>query len=359
MFSLKKLLLLSAGVLVVGTVAAGIWWGVPDKLNALWSQGKEYVGISEITGKELGDHAFWEGRIAAVGSQRAYEDLTEWSKGFSVGERHGFAHTFGGALYAQEGVDGIAVCDARFSFGCYHEFLGVAIAESGLSSVEDLNEACFRVLPENSLSCQHGIGHGVLTDIGYDVPDIKKALSVCRDLPYSDPIGGCYGGVFMEYDHRTMWGDSAVTRDGDSSQPFALCELLDDTYAKACAFWTPQWWGQAFRSLDADILARAARMGSWCQSEAFGRAHQRDCFEGIGNVVSFDANFDPEVTRRMCEVTSGNREHQLWCLSIAANHLGIDVSVEAGMKVCEALPDEMRVRCESYALNQANIAAPI
>lgn len=349
MFSLKRPVLLF--------VLAIVCLGVGSVITAQVYQ--KDVSTEEMTGAQLGSHDFWEERIARVGAPQAYEELTKWSKGFSVGEQHGFAHTFGGALYAQEGVDGIAYCDARFSFGCYHEFLGTAIADRGLSSVNELNEACFRVVPENSLSCQHGIGHGILTDIGYDLPDIKKALSMCRDLPYSDPIGGCYGGVFMEYDHRTMWGDSAVSREGDSAEPFALCESIDDEYGKACAFWTPQWWGQAFRSLDSDAHARARRMGHWCEGEVFGRTHVRDCFEGIGNIVSFDAQFDPEESRLLCEAASDNLEHRLWCLNIAANHLGIDVSLEAGMKVCEGLTAGMKTQCESYARNHANIAAPL
>lgn len=326
--------------------------------SAFWYVSRQEASPA-FAADELASVDFWEGRIRAQGAPTAYKELARESARHAYGQQHRFAHAFGEALYNKGGVAGIATCDAQFSFGCYHAFLGAAIADKGLSSVEDLNEACFEVLPETSLSCQHGIGHGILTDIGYDFPDIKKALEMCASLPHADPIGGCYGGVFMEYDSRTMWGDAAVHRDGDKSKPFALCDQLGDAYGRACSFWTPQWWAQAFFAGQTDVEQTMSTMGSWCEDTAFGKRFIKDCFEGIGNTVTFKSDFDPIRARALCEATSRVPDHQLWCLRIAANHFGIDVSPEAGLEVCAALSGGAHDMCVAYATNHANIAQPL
>ncbi len=341
----KKFLVLVGGVIAMGT-AFFLWWWQNDVLPA-------------FTPDELASIGFWESRIKMGDGKTAYEELAVEGAKQTYEQQHRFAHAFGEALYNQAGVSGIAVCDARFSFGCYHAFLGAAIADKGLGSVNDLNEACFGALPGSSLSCQHGIGHGILTDIGYDFPHIKQALDTCASLSHSDPIGGCYGGVFMEYDSRTMWGDSAVSRVGDKRKPFEVCERLDDKYGRACAFWTPQWWTQAFFSGGEDKAQFMKAMGGWCEESAFGKKYAKDCFEGIGNIVTFSAGFDPDRARALCEATSKKEQNRLWCLRLAANHFGIDVSSEAGLKVCSSLKGKSLATCEAYASNKANIAQPL
>ncbi|MBP9669273.1 MAG: hypothetical protein KBE09_03220 [Candidatus Pacebacteria bacterium] len=344
--NVKKALLLSAAV-VVAIGALLFFW--PHQKTAL----------PAFTPENLASVPFWESRIDDGDARAAYEELAREGAKQSYEQQHRYAHAFGEALYNSAGVSGIAVCDARFSFGCYHAFLGAAIADKGLGSVNALNEACFEALPGTSLSCQHGIGHGILTDMGYDFTHIKQALDMCAALPHSDPIGGCYGGVFMEYDSRTMWGDSAVSREGDKNKPFEVCEQLDATYGPACAFWTPQWWSQAFFGGGDNKVEHMKEMGAWCEGTLFGKRFTRDCFEGIGNIVTFTAGFDPDRARALCEATSQEGQHRLWCLRLAANHFGIDVSPEAGLKVCSGLTSSAKEICEAYAANKANIAQPL
>ena len=99
----------------------------------------------------------WAERIQDVGGKAAYVELSNSISGLSPQLQHVAAHAFGEALYDVEGTKGLAVCDSNYSFGCYHEFLGRAIAALGLSSVNDLNQGCVDALGSGALSCQHGV----------------------------------------------------------------------------------------------------------------------------------------------------------------------------------------------------------
>jgi hypothetical protein len=277
-------------------------------------------------------------------------------------DQHVGAHDFGAALYATEGTKGLSVCDSQFSFGCFHEFLGRAIADLGLSSAEALNEACFKALTVSPLSCQHGIGHGVLAYLGYDDAAFQKSLVVCRDLPHNDPIGGCYGGVFMEYNLQTMLGTEGRLRPVVEGNVLAPCDSVDAMYGQACVFWQPQWWNITLKNNPAEngkaMEQRAifAEMGKRCARFSTSELI-RACYEGIGNIMGPEADFDPLKSKTFCELVSNNSLYQLYCKSLAANSLttgGSGKSV-SGAPVCGGLVEEEREYCMAYAENRANI----
>lgn len=297
----------------------------------------------------------WEERIRQVGGRVAYAEFARAAEGLSIARQHAEVHVFGGALYDTEGVAGLPVCDSRFSFGCFHEFLGRAIAELGLSSTPGLNQACVDALGAKSLSCQHGIGHGVQAALGYTKEALDEALPLCRDLPYSDPIGGCYGGVFMEYNMRTMLGEDGTLRpySGGAAEP---CDVLPETYKRACFFWQPQWWHQVlYRGVGTEEAFRD--IGALCDEHAPTYLMQT-CFEGVGNVVPAAADFSADTARTLCEAASTVSELRARCLFFAANDIGITVGVDEGVRVCSALSGILRSHCLLYAHNKANILVP-
>jgi hypothetical protein len=303
--------------------------------------------------------SYWKERIHAVGGVRAYAEFAESVSNFSPQMQHKGSHAFGGALYDVEGAQGLSVCDSRFSFGCFHEFLGRAITDLGLDSVTQLNQGCVDQLGRGALSCQHGIGHGVLAAIGYDRDDLMKALEICKDLPFNDPIGGCYGGVYMEYNMQTMLGEEGRARPATNDLA-APCDSLPDPYAAACYFWQAQWWRRYLRDQGiANNLVAYARIGQYCaQAPA---QYARNCYEGIGNNIPPDADFDGDRTRALCEATSDNATDRLYCKSYAANSLFVGGAGKKGdaLAVCADLPDSEYRYCVTYANNKANIAAPL
>jgi hypothetical protein len=298
--------------------------------------------------------AHWEQRIQARGAEEAYEELARGVKDASYEDAHQHAHAFGGALYNVEGTKGLRVCDTRFSFGCFHQFLGNAIEDLGLEHVVELNHGCFDALSTSPLSCQHGIGHGILASLGYSDESLKQALDTCRDLPGTDPIGGCYGGVFMEYNVRTMLGDDAFPRNY-MDNPFAPCDSLKDELVPACIYWQPQWWMQALLR-GQPMMEQYATMGDYCRT--FGKTTTliRACFEGLGNMVAQASRFEPLSARALCDAAGKTPTERLLCRSVGANHFGIDVSPEAALRVCEDLPGKEKEYCNAYGRNELNVA---
>lgn len=161
----------------------------------------------------------WTERIAAVGGVAAYEEFGVEAQGYEFGARHVLAHLFGRALYQVEGLKGVGACDSNYSYGCFHQFLGEAIAGHGLASAAELNESCrSQDTNQKRIACQHGIGHGVLAYSGYSEADLHKALDACRS--YSDAtLGGCYSGAFMEYNVRLMISKNLGVRQYDEMRP--------------------------------------------------------------------------------------------------------------------------------------------
>lgn len=304
---------------------------------------------------------YWQERVQARGVKEAYADFARYVEDMPPERQHEHAHTFGRALYSAAGEKALSTCDSRFSFGCFHEFLGAAIADLGIASVARLNDGCFESLKESPLSCQHGIGHGVAAYFGYDEAALRSSLEVCRTLARSDPIGGCYGGVFMEYNLQTMLGEEGRTR------PFAEqrgeqfpCNALDQAFKPACYFWQPQWWGQVVRmGGETDMTRMYGKMGEWCSRAPF--EVRRPCFEGMGNNVPPDADFVGAATRKLCEAASENARDQLYCKSYAANSLFLGGAGKKGdaLAVCEGLEKVEYEYCAAYARNSANIAAQI
>jgi hypothetical protein len=303
---------------------------------------------------------YWKHRIVRIGPDKAYEELALLIAGSPPERQHIAAHAFGAALYDVEGEQGLSTCDARFSYGCYHEFLGRAIASLGLGVVGRLNQGCIDSLKESPLSCQHGIGHGVLAAIGYDEASLRKALAICEDLPYNDPIGGCYGGVFMEYNMRTMLGDRASLRPLQDGEPLYPCDVLGSEYLPACYFGLPQWWLLTWEQAHGTEAPGTPSTGALCD-KAGSSALVRTCYEGMGTMVALEAGFDPEKAKELCRLSSRDEKRQLYCRSYAATSITLSTPTMDGngTAVCDGLVGADQAYCLSYATNKANLAFPL
>ena len=335
-------------VLALAAVALLLWYANANTSPAV------------VTGPTAAREAYWHNRIARVGAGAAYAEFAGAVSSLSPNEQHQNAHPFGGALFETTGLSGISTCDTRFNFGCYHEFLGRAITKLGLAAVPELNDACVKNIEKGPLSCQHGIGHGIMAAEGYDEVALDTSLAICKDLTGSDTIGGCYGGVFMEYNMQTMLGDQARVRSVHEGDPYYPCTRLDGSYLPACAFWSPQWWSVAG-------YTDSAAIGSLCDgfAEAVGRAGAdvpvvRDCYQGLGVEAPSRAGFDPVNTAALCKLASKDPLNQLYCLSYAANSLTVGGGgVENGVAVCNGLTGDYLSYCTAYAKNEANQAVEL
>lgn len=261
------------------------------------------------------EDALWKQQIQKIGAGPAYEELVRASAQLSSGEQHTRAHVFGGALYETEGLQGLAVCDDRLFSGCFHEFLGRAILDLGIGGVSKLNDVCLDVLgsPRNAVTCQHGIGHGVLAYYGYTTDALKKALAVCAGLKTIDETRGCEGGVFMEDNLKTMAGSYVIPTFSEGDL-LGTCGNIPPTFRQSCVFWLPQLWQLSMTATTSpDVTTVFKKMGAYCERMTSSSTLSTDCFAGIGYIAGPSAEFDTVRTMQLCSDTSVIPEHRVSC----------------------------------------------
>lgn len=300
--------------------------------------------------------SIWRERIRAVGPEEAHDEFARFEEQIEVSQQHKYAHIFGRALYKEEGLDGVGVCDMRFQFGCLHEYFGHVIAEYGLEILPRVAEACLKQI-EKDHPCQHGMGHGILASLGYDdVQLLNKSLEVCNELYTDDPINGCMGGAFMEFNLYESLGSEASPRNAVKDGWYSPCVSLGEEYQRSCAWWLPQWWHEYMKLVErpgVSVTVRFERLGELCRNFPVAE-YRRDCFQQLGQMTVWGADFELEETKRLCSVATQTRSELTLCLSYAAYMMNYyDEGVATATAVCADLKPVEKAFCDMYARKQA------
>jgi hypothetical protein len=304
----------------------------------------------------FGNLAYSQGpkRALALFEQRIAEDddvaadchrISHWIGSASLARFQGnVARTF---------AQGAPTCGA----GYYHGILERAFA--GVTSKAELARRARSLCLGQGMrrrgyfdrQCEHGLGHGLMIQTGYDLP---TALSVCAGLATRWDHLTCSNGVFMEnsntsFGFRSRWND-----EDDPLYPCYELDSLDRRHcfarvstrvlqatgndfaeaAAACSRLAPHWARQCFRGFGRDavdvrggpettlercrlaaesqgdclfgaarwVMDRAGRDGrrgaiALCRRAA--SAYQSDCFRGIGTVLGL-LNPSNAARRRAC-----------------------------------------------------------
>lgn len=277
---------------VICTLAAGLGFLV------IHSRG---VGPVKIT-----DELSVRARIQAVGAARAYKELVTQESGRSSTEQHSFGHMFGRLLYQLEGVEGFSICDQSLLAGCFHEFIARAVMDNGFSIMPQFESQC-STAPWPT-ACRHGIGHGLISYLGYSTSNLGKALDECSKYSEREPEQGCFGGAFMEMNLRTMGrgGPQSFLEQGQSG----VCEKVAKQYRTACFFWLPQWWRDShFKDAPLDELFKG--LGDLCMKASRNEDERKGCFEGVGYIASPSVEFDKNKSKALCnEVSAFPRDRE-------------------------------------------------
>jgi hypothetical protein len=272
---------------------------------------------------------YWEKQIEKVGAKNTYDTFKEHYSDLDIGKKHEVAHYFGGVLYDSVGLEGISVCDDDFSYGCFHELITFSILDHGTGILTELNEFC----TNSEFDCQHGIGHGILADFGYTQSDLNEALEMCNTLGSVDESDGCFGGIFMEYNLRTIWGKDAPLRAFDNANEDTTCEEVPAHGRKACYFWSAQW----YMALSQN--SGRPKQIEWTQVQCaqFDTQFARlQCINGLGyEIGGYETN--PLKAVALCD--SGGNElpelhHQQCVMSTLAGLNGSPLNREAVRNTC-------------------------
>lgn len=210
---------------------------------------------------------------------------------------HILAHWLGAQYYLKEGKEGIRFCDEIAGFGCFHGFYGMAFAAEQDAFLE--HAAAFCGQGEDRIrfaECIHGVGHGVLVNIGYEEALLPQALAACSQMGldfFHERF--CTSGVFMEYNLRSLQevvhGGTQV-RSFDASRPYEPCPGLEYPYGIPCYHDLPYWWVAA---LGPD----PALLGKMCQ-EVANEEYRESCFRGIGKIMPWTVKYQQRDVAQAC-----------------------------------------------------------
>ncbi len=255
----------------------------------------------------------YSAQIKRLGAAAAYDNLKSALQKMPSDSQHRQAHLFGESLYYTKGLSAITVCDSEFNFGCFHSLIGTALAKEGIAKVEEINNYC-ATLPSRSnfLICQHGIGHGLIAYFGYDPESLNKALNVCNGLKDKDPIGGCFTGVFMEFNFQTMLSTDGKTRKMSSSSPLFPCNSLKEEFRQPCYYVQVDWW---MKVLSGDKQVKIEKIADFCSS--LSPDEQTACILGIGSYNTTWTDWNIEDSKQNCR-TLTKTDAQILCLSSTA-----------------------------------------
>lgn len=250
-----------------------------------------YFALHQSPKNALRDQAYWTKKIHAD-PKAAYREFVSYNASANPTSQHFNAHLIGELLYEDLGIDGIALCDASFGFGCYHGFFGRAISEGGEARVKELDRACVDAFGPYGAGCQHGIGHGVLEYVGYG--NLADALKLCGETTSFSPLLGCTSGVFMEYNSPLVGAAESLSsgnRAIDPARPYEPCDAVEAKYRPVC-----------YQQLGAWVAPFAPFSTNSVQKLCGGLSgeNRTNCFVGAGEAYAFAGQYDRTTTLGYC-----------------------------------------------------------
>lgn len=288
----------------------------------------------------------WQQYFDGAPVGEVYAHFLETASALDYYAAHGLSHIIGEELYDREGWEGIAFCTQDFGFGCFHGFSGAALSDRGLGATEKLSAACTNLQRGDYLGCIHGIGHGILAYVGND--NLVQALVACESSQQDEVVGGCFGGVIMEYNYNTMQSQSGIDlRPFSESDAYSPCGSLGDRYTPSCYYELPSWWYASFEGTGAaDSAGIFTRIGKLC-SDIQDEASRTFCFRGTGNVVGPRSDVQVARMKEWCDEMPTKNARDL-CYAEELGHL---LNSEDGTK-------ELRALCESKTVTFSSVCGP-
>lgn len=194
--------------------------------NEVFSEGQEDTAKREDTTSQKSEAKITEiseneellkKELEKNGIKAAITKLVSESDGGSAFDCHQPAHHIGRVGYKLFGREAFRACDASCHSGCYHGAMEVFLNEKGTTDLaKNIDDICsIYDTSFGKFECLHGVGHGVLAYLDYDMPG---TIEECKKLDSQFKKSSCYGGMFMEnvltgqgfgastkQDHTTPW----------------------------------------------------------------------------------------------------------------------------------------------------------
>lgn len=286
-----------------------------------------------------GESKKWRDRLDKEGAEVTYRQFKAETSKVNYNHQHTLAHIFGNILFNKLGINAIKVCDDSFSDGCYHSVITRVIAADGVGIVPKIDEICLKKDTIAAVSCQHGIGHGLVVFLGYTKEKFEKALQLCDTTKNLGLYPSCEIGAFMEYntpiDSISGIARIDIARKLDINNPDKLCQEIGNKYQKICNATISYWWYMVLRD---DFK----KIGSLCQGIT-NIGNRRICFYGIGITLA-TVSYNVSDIKTRCKLLIGDQSEAL-CLTGAAFGVKSALVNLQAESICEDLKDSLKKNC--------------
>ena len=349
---------------------------LPNRLGRSEKNDKTYQQeISDLKGKnffpELKD--YFEKLADEKGAGYAFDVLRVAPMPPNI-DMHLLGHAVGDILYRQKGLDGIKICTEDFRNACSHSIVIGLFSDKGEAALPEIAQACHQA-PGGSgayTMCFHGLGHGILAAVGYELP---KAIGLCS--AFGTPEYGyqekaqCNSGTIMEiiggggHDHE-LW-EKQRPKYLNAKDPLSPCDtdlIPGDSKYLCFSYLTPY----LFEAVGADLgnpgSADFDKAFKFCdQIPQEDRSNRNACYGGfgkefIGLVQSRDirkdsvAKISDEKFRQVYEwcKLAGNKDGIAACILHAMDSLfwGGENDVSISLNFCGLFGDDQFYQGSCY-----------
>jgi hypothetical protein len=315
-----------------------------------------------------------------LGVKSAMQALVTESGGGSIVDCHQEAHTIGRIGYDIYKEKTFQACDASCHSGCYHGAMEKFLNEKGTENLARNIDSVCTLFDTNfgTFECLHGVGHGVLAYLDYDLPE---ALNECKKLGDGFKTSSCYGGLFMENIltgqglgasedvHETRWVNrtdphfpcNKISTEYEvqfqcyqmqTSWMLTISNYNFDSVAKDCLNAPDNMINVCFKSFGRDAAGNTLRDPAGiidiCAKVPAGKDHDANydqCIVGAVNVIIdfWGPGLKGQATE-LCKITPGASKNTCYS-TLAGRLLGIFNTPEPKRAICETFEPDYKKLC--------------
>jgi hypothetical protein len=299
--------------------------------------------------------------IRRYGPEAATTAVRDWAEAVGVTHCHDRAHEIGRMAYDVFGVQAFAFAGHSCKSGAMHGVTESHLSARGTDNLAaDVEAICADAVRQFFRhQCVHGIGHGLLAWVDYELPE---ALGICEPLTSGADRESCYSGVFMENISGSLAGgmvESEMQHAGAhghangpgappraerkgrylrADDPHYPCNDVADRYVPAC-YSVQTYHMLTFYENDFAAVAR--------ECSSLTRQDLRDtCFSSLGRDVGNNFLGNPEGAIAICGLIDSR--YRLNCLEeVVQDWFWEEASAGLALDFCGRMlgSDNESVRC--------------
>jgi hypothetical protein len=263
---------------------------------------------------------------------------------------HATGHGVGEILFEHEGLGAVVTCGDSFEWGCLHQVMGRAFAQSGTGAIVALIKQCesYNDVKKRG-QCEHGLGHGIMYAGNYDDTKFNEMMAQCDAITTAHPVpwnDSCHAGLMMEYNEHfmTMEYEGQNGRPVTTADPFSICDTLSSEAHKAiCIFWVVPWvHGRLFDfRYTTDTFAN---LGALC-ARVPDTVLKKDCLQSIGRSIGINTYTTPQQALSFCVAASADTGFERICIErVAQTYLDLGQAARA-KEMCGQVSNKPDLAC--------------